>query len=240
MDILDQALERLERELYAALERSTDPKITSLLSDIKSVKATKEILGREAVPTIRGSLFAPTSISKTPQTVSTNGNGHAALITQGDAAVEIIRKAGRPVHISEIMAEFPKYGITNAKKANLASILKKDRRNRFINRGQATFILNPHPRADAEQKPRPQSGLPQGFSLIEAIKALLPELKHGEFSMPVIYQILTDRNPPHVAQRIQKASISTTLSVLKERGLIEVTHEGNGNDPRRYKVKDVT
>jgi hypothetical protein len=238
MDILDQALERLERELYAVLERSTDPKITSLLSDIKSVKATKEILSREAVPTIRGSFFAPTSISSASQPMPTNGNGHAPLMTQGDAAVEIIRKANRPVHISEIMAEFPKYGITNAKKPNLASILIKDRRNRFINKGQATFILNPHPREDAEQKPRPQTGLPQGFSLIESIKALLPELNHAEFSMPVIYQILTERNPPHIAQRIQKASISTTLSVLTERGLIEVTHQGYGSEPRRYKVKD--
>lgn len=237
MDILDQALERLERELYAALERSTDPKITSLLSDIKSVKATKAILTREAVPTIRGSLFAPTSISSTPQNLSTNGNGHAPVMTQGDAAVEIIRKANRPVHISEIMAEFPKYGITDAKKANLGSILIKDRRNRFINKGQATFVLNPHPREDAEQKQRTQAGFPAGFVLVESIKKLLPELKGREFGQPDIYKILTERHP-EAADRIKKASVAQVLGTLKDKGLIGITYLGHGSEPRRYRVTE--
>lgn len=227
MDILDQTLERMERELYAVLERSTDPKIASLLGDIKNIKATKEILSRQGAAPVRASLFNPT--------VTTNGHGGVSPMTQGDAAAEILRKEGRPMHLSEILGQIGEYGITPTTKVNLNGILVKDRRKRFINKGKATFVLNPNARQATESKQKPLPGLPRGFSLTESIKALLPELK-GEFGQPDIYRILRDGNP-QAADRIQKPSISTTLTKLVKRGLIEVTEPGYGSQPRKYKVK---
>jgi hypothetical protein len=228
MDILDQTLERMERELYAVLERSTDPKIMSLIGDIKSIKATKEILGRQGTAPVRASLFSPT--------VTTNGRGNAAApMTQGDAAAEILRKAGRSMHISEILGEMENLGIRPTSRVNLNGILVKDRRNRFINKGQATFALNPNARGATENKQKPLPGLPRGFSLTESVKALLPDLK-GEFGQPDIYKMLRERHP-EAANRIQKASISTTLTKMVGRGLIEVTEMGHGSQPRQYITK---
>lgn len=212
----------------SVLERSTDPKITTLLGDIKNIKATKEILRKQATPAGRATLFSPTSISA-------NGHGDAAPMTQGDTAAEILRKAGRPMHISEILGEMQSYGITPTTKINLNGILVKDRRKRFINKGKATFVLNPNARQGTENRQKPLPGLPGGFSLTESLKALLLELK-GEFGQPDIYRMLVSKYP-EAAGRIHKASISSTLTRLVERNLIEVTEPGYGSQPRQYRTK---
>jgi hypothetical protein len=233
MDILDQTLERMEQELYAILERSSDHRITTLLGDIKSIKATKQILLRQTapIPTAPGSLFAPTSISGG---ISGNGQASPSPMTQGDAAVEIITKAGHPLHINKILEEMPKYGI-NTTKVNLKSNLEKDRRKRFRNRGQATFDLNPNGREATENKQKPPSRPQRGFPMKESILAVLPEIK-GEISQPTVYNLLVNRHPQQ-ADRIQKASVSTTLAALEQQGVLEITHKGFGSDPRRYRMK---
>ena len=231
MDILDQTLERLERELYAHLERSTDHKVVTLLGDIRSIRATKDILRRQNAPNVTEGRVFGTGLFDAK--LETNGHNQTP-ITQGDAAVEILTKAGHPLHINKILEDMPKYGIITTK-VNLKSNLEKDRRKRFHNKGRAVFEINPNGRQSTENKQKSLSRPQRGFPLKESIMEILPEIK-GEISQPIVYRMLVDRHPKD-AHRIQKASVSTTLSSLEQHGVIEITHQGFGSDPRRYRMK---
>ncbi len=87
---------------------------------------------------------------------------------------------------------------------------------------------------DSEKKP---SLLDFGFSLKAAIKEMIAEFKEQEFSQPIIFNMLRERNPT-IAEHIHKASVSATLSTLSNEGLIVATFEGHGNDPKRYRLAE--
>jgi hypothetical protein len=218
MDILDQTIEQLERKLRKRLHVLNDRESLAIWDDIDHLKKTRQIVANASLVNF---INVPVA------------NGHTdAPVTQGDAAIEIIKNAGRPLHVSEILREMPQYGI-QTKKQNLVSILLKDRRKRFINKGGNTFDVHPHANGTSQ---KPKQNLP--FSLTSSIVLLLPELR-GEFGQPDIYKMLCAKYPES-ADRIQKASISTTLSNLVQRGLIEVTHKGYGSEPRKYRRREVS
>lgn len=238
MDVLDQAISQKGKELEAYLARFDDPTLKQLLSDISALKRTRELVADMSYP-------IPTN--------QANQNGSripAPTLSQGDAAVEILIKAGRPMHLDEILSVMPQYGL-HPKKANLESNIRKDRRERFRNLGGNKFALQAeHGTLSVKQAEHGMSSVNQpssngngkgtslpsiGFSLIGSIKNLLPNLD-GEFSQPVIYNTLRELHP-EVAPHIQKASVAGTLRKLLDNGLIEVTHEGFGSDPKRYKRK---
>jgi hypothetical protein len=127
----------------------------------------------------------------------------------------------------------PAYGFRGVKKVNMVSNMMKDRRKRFHNIGGNVYALRDSAGAvKAESNGHAQQVL---FSLTTAIKQLLPRLE-GEFSQPVLYDLLRRQYPQ---AKIQKPSISSTLRNLESRGEIEVTHPGFGPDPRKYVRKEV-
>jgi hypothetical protein len=236
MDIIDQYIAQKEDQLYRKLATVTDPEIRQLVSDLNTLKRTKEILRQSESPEQSLPLFQ-------------NGNGNSAAsvpqMTQGDAAVAAIKRAGRPLHVDAILKALPDFG-AKASKQVLVSVLLKDRRKRFVRTAPNTFDVRA---SDTEThndssstglgngQSKSRSRLPAGFSLIESIKGLLPELK-GEFSQPVVYELLCNKYP-EAAPWIQKASIAAMLGKLAEREFIEVTDAGFGSNPRKYRRKGV-
>lgn len=221
MDILEQALKHKRTALEERLELIGDPIIKQLLADISTIQRTKEILKDAKLDGVT----SDTPI--TAPTVVPNSNGN---ITQGDAVYEILKKRGQAMHVSDIFREVQKYGITTTK-TSLSSIVAKDRRKRFVNTGNNTFKINP--KFNGTGDANAVSRLPPDFSLIGSIKELLTTFE-GEFSQPIVYQKLVEKFP-NVASSIQRPSVSTTLRKLVEDGLIEVTFEGFGSDPKRYR-----
>lgn len=237
MDIIDQYITQKEDQLYRKLATVTDPEIRQLVSDLNSLKRTKEIL-RQPEASVSLPLFQ-------------NGNGNSAAsvpqMTQGDAAIAAIKRAGKPLHVDAILRALPDFG-AKATKQTLVSVLLKDRRKRFVRTAPNTFDVRPSV-VDNEVdtgtinsavgiiRANSRSQLPAGFSLIESIKRLLPEL-NGEFSQPIVYDLLCKKYPD-AAPFIQKASIAAMLGKLAERDLIEVTDKGYGSSPRKYRRKGV-
>jgi hypothetical protein len=230
---IERLLADKERELEVYISGLNDPRLRELLSDLAAIRRTNAL----AVNSEQG---APAQVAPLKVTTSpvVNQNGHqppTATLTQGDAVVEILRKAGRPLHINDIAKEMPSFGL-NPKKQNLVSIIVKDRKDRFTKKGGNVFALRP---GYVSSQPSPTNGSSPfaraGFSLIGSVMALLPQL-HAEFSQPVVYNMLRERHP-EVAEHIQKASVATTLTKLAERGLIEVTDKGFGSEPRKYKSR---
>jgi|GEM_PF-4480373 len=231
MNTIEQILTHKERELEDYLARLEDPTLRQLLSDIASLKRAKELLASAspAAPSHAAGQNGHSPTSATPTTV----------ISQGDATEEILRKAGKSLSVEDVLKEFSQYGMT-PQRENLISALRKDRRKRFsVINGVVSFRGNQAPPSNGHSA----TSLPNastsalarmGFSLIGSIKELLPQL-NGEFSQPIVYKMLRERNP-EVASLIQKASVATTLRKLQEDGLIEVTYKGFGSEPRRYKT----
>jgi hypothetical protein len=233
MDIIDQYITQKEDQLYRKLAAVTDPEIRQLVSDLNSLKRTKEILRQSMTAETRLPLF---------QAANGNGSTPAVAMTQGDAAVAAIKRAGGPLHVDAILRALPDFG-AKATKQTLVSVLLKDRRNRFVRTAPNTFNVRSSDSetgkavntALASVHANPRSRLPAGFSLIESIKGLLPELR-GEFSQPVIYDMLCKKYP-EAAPAIQRASIAAMLGKLAEREFIEVTDKGYGSSPRKYRRK---
>ncbi|MDQ3686866.1 MAG: winged helix-turn-helix domain-containing protein [Acidobacteriota bacterium] len=232
MDVLDQTISQKERELDEYLARVDDPILRQLFSDISALRRTREI--------VAGMSRVMPAHSTPSHAASQNGHSsQVGALTQGDAAVEILRKAGRPMHLNEILKEVPRYGL-NPKKTSFVSNLRKDRRQRFKIMGGNVFALieghNTHSPSAVKKPSTSGSGnklTRMGFSLVGSIKEVLPTL-NGEFSQPIVVNKLRERFP-EAAPLIQKSSVSTTLRKLAESGLIEVTHQGIGSDPRRYR-----
>jgi len=230
MDFLEQLTMQKERELDAYLSRLDDPNLRQLLADLAALRRTREMAA---------GLVLPVSVQATES--NGNGSGNAVppnALTQGDAVAEILHKAGHPVHINQIATKLrEQYGFQNVKKPNLNSIVRKDRRNRFVSTGNGHFALRTGEAARTDTKQVPYGGNSSlsnvGFSLIGAIKELVPTLQ-GEFSQPVVFKLLTEKYPK-AAPHLQKASVATTLRKLSEDGLIEETYHGFGSDPRRYR-----
>lgn len=219
MDILDQPIAQKERELAALLARIDNPQLQRLLGDLEALRRSREILRSSAsFQTVR-------EVQQRPQPDKP--------ATKGDAAVLIIQKAGRPLHVNKILAEMPAYGFRGVKKVNMVSNMIKDRRNRFHNIGGNVYALSD---STSELKAETNGhGQQAQFSLTTAIKELLPGLD-GEFSQPVLYSLLRKQYPQ---ANIQKPSISSTLRNLESKGEIEITHPGFGPDPRKYRRKEV-
>jgi DNA-binding HxlR family transcriptional regulator len=220
MDIFDQHIAQKEKELTDLLARINDPQLQRLLADLEALRRSREIL-RSSAP-----FQAVREVHQRPQSDKP--------ATKGDAAVLIIQKAGRPLHVDKILAEMPSYGFRGVKKVNMVSNMIKDRRSRFHNIGGNVYALRDNAvisRAETNGH-RPQSQ----FSLTTALNDLLPGLR-GEFSQPIIYTALKRLFPE---ANIQKPSISSTLRNLESKGMIEITHKGFGPDPRRYRWKEVS
>lgn len=227
MHELDEAIEKWEGKLRQRLTALADRDSLAMLDNIETIRKTKQLI-------LDASLV---QFTKAP--LERNG-ASASDATRGDAAAEIIQKAGKPVHVSVLMQKLEGYGFKGVKRANLVSILIKDRRKRFINTGQSNFDLNPNARtngAGVEKKPLALPLIDQEFSLTDSMKRFVSQAQ-GEFSQPLIYKSLIKQYPGE-AKRIQKPTISTILTKFVKRGLIEVTHQGFGSDPRRYKRKEV-
>ena len=229
MDFLEQLTTQKESELEAYLSRLDDPHLRQLLADLAALKRTREIAA---------DLMLPAAV----RVVEQNGNGNGTApsgLTQGDAVVEMLRKAGHALHINDIITKLrEQYGFQNVKKPNLNSILRKDRRNRFVSTGGGHFALREDTKAIVDHKRVPHGGVSpltqMGFSLIEAVAKLVSTIE-DEFSQPMIHDKLVELYPPDIARHIQKASVSTTLRKLAERGLIFETFAGLGGDPKRYR-----
>jgi hypothetical protein len=222
MNTIEQILGHKERELEDYLARVDDPTLRQLLSDIATLRRAKELLAN-----------APQG---TPSQ-ATRQNGHHAtvnIMSQGDATVELLNKAGHPLGVDDVLKEMPKFGL-DVKKDNLISALRKDRKKRFSIINNVVSLRG----AKGANSHSAANGGPalarMGFSLTGSIKELLPQL-HGEFSQPIVYKLLRERHP-EVAGLIQKASVATTLRKLQDLGLIEMTYKGYGSEPRRYKKK---
>lgn len=228
MDFLEQLTTQKESELEAYLSRLDDPHLRQLLADLAALKRTREIAA---------DLMLPPAVKAVEQ----NGNGNGAAssgLTQGDAVVEMLRKTGHALHINDIITKLrEQYGFQNVKKPNLNSILRKDRRNRFVSTGGGHFALREDTKTIVDHKRVPHGGVSpltqMGFSLIGTVANLVSTIE-GEFSQPMIHDKLAERYPD-IAQHIQKASVSTTLRKLAEKGLIVETFAGLGGDPKRYR-----
>lgn len=236
MEVIDALISRVEAELLHKLASVSDPAIRQLVSDLNSLRRTKEMMRgagptRDALPLFQNGNGATVN-APTPQ------------MTQGDAAVAAIKRAGRPLHVDAILKALPDFG-AKASKQVLVSVLLKDRRKRFVRTAPNTFDVRlaetePSIAVNSALNSVPsnsRSQLPAGFSLIESIKGLLPEL-NGEFSQRVIYDLLCKKYPV-AAPFIQRASIAAMLGKLAERGFIEVTDMGYGSSPRKYRRKGV-
>lgn len=230
INVIDQALTRKEQELEDYLTRIDDPQLRQLLSDISALRRTRVLI--ESTP--------QTAPSQSVHSQEPNQNGHSALsgsLTQGDATVLILQKAGHPMHLNDIIREMSNYGL-KPKKSSLVSNLRKDRRNRFKSMGRNTFGLR-DAKASISGKAKSNTGdsplSRMGFSLIGSIKSLLPKLG-SEFSQPIVFKMLKELYP-NAAPHIQKASVATTLRKLADDGLLEVTYKGYGSEPRRYRRK---
>jgi hypothetical protein len=229
MVTIEQTLVLKERELEEYLSRLDDPHLRQLLSELTVLRSASEIVAR---------MSQGTPMQVVNETVSRNGsqNGHQSLIgsrSQGDATEEILRKAGGAVSIDGILKELSQRGI-KAKKDSFIATLRKDRRKRFSVIG-GNALLRGESGTSSSTNGSGKSLASMGFSLMGSIKELLPQLR-GEFSQPIIYKMLLEKYP-HMAKHIQKASVATTLRKLSDDGVIEITHQGFGSDPRRYKNK---
>ncbi len=237
MDVIDRHIAEKERQLDEYLSSLNDPRLRQMLSDLSALRRTKEIVAGATIVT---------PLPPVAPSASAVRNGHSVppgVVTQGDAVVEMMSTTERPMHINEIMQELElHYQIKPKNKQSLLSNIRKDRQNRFKSRGGGFWTLrDKHVIQPASESAPTRSGngvspfARAGFSLVGAIKELLPHL-HGEFSQPIVYNKLREKHP-EVAEYIQKASVATTLRKLELDGLIEITYQGYGSEPRRYKRK---
>lgn len=240
MDKIDLKLAQKERELEEYLSGLSDPTLRQILSDINALRRTKEL-----VADTPDESPAPAASQKTSQNGRPSLPSQAGTLTIGDAVVSILKKAGHPKHVNDIMYELAAhFGLHPKNKASLTSLIRKDRQKRFTSKGGGMWDLrekqSTKPADKAVADTHSSNGASPfnraGFSLIGSIKELLPHLS-GEFSQPVVYNKLRERHP-EVADRIQKASVATTLRKLQEDGLLEVTYQGYGSEPRRYRRKE--
>jgi len=233
MNIIEHTLSQKERELDEYLLNINDPHLRQLLSDITALRRVSGIIAN--MPQEQA---APLQTQGAPLQEATSQNGHHAQtvsMSQGDATEDILRKAGHEVSIDEVMKELSRRGI-KAKKDSFVATLRKDRKKRFRVIGGNAYLRSAsgkHPTSGANSNRESLASL--GFSLMGSIRELLPQIR-GEFSQPVIYKMLLEKYP-HMAKHIQKASIATTLRKLSDDDVIEVTHQGFGSDPRRYRNK---
>jgi hypothetical protein len=163
-------------------------------------------------------------------------------ISIGDAVERILRNADAPMHWKDISSAIAKLGLRPSRQT-LTSGLVRDSRKRFVRgeRGMFSLASQSTPRQGSliEAVPRRASSngyhgkLPEGFSLIQAVTSLLPEL-HGDISQPVVFNELRARYP-EAAHGIQKASIATTLTVLTKRNVLKVVGQGYGSHPKIYR-----
>lgn len=228
MNIIEQSLKARERELEDYLSKLDDPRLRELLSDITALRRASEIIAN--MPQAQS---APLQVASPSQATSQNGN-HAQTVSmsQGDATAEILRRVGHGVAIDELLKELSSRGI-KAKKDSFIATLRKDRRKRFSVIGGKALLRGEHGASSSTNGSGRSSLASLGFSLMGSIKELLPQLR-GEFSQPIVYKALLDKYP-HMAKHIQKASVATTLRKLSDEGVIEITHQGFGSDPRRYR-----
>jgi chemotaxis response regulator CheB len=227
MNIIEQTLSQRERELENYLARLDDPTLRQLLTEITVLKQASQIVAR--VPQSQGAPLQAV-VSQASQ------NGHHArpvAMSQGDATEDILIKAGHEVGIDEVMTELAQRGI-KAKKESFIATLRKDRRKRFRVIGGKAYLRSASDKQTTSNGNGSRESLASmGFSLMGSIKELLPQLPL-EFSQPIVYKTLLEKYP-HMAKHIQKASVATTLRKLSDDGVIKVTHQGFGSDPRRYK-----
>lgn len=232
---IEDAIRQKEKDLWEFLATIKMPTLDKILSDLQTLKRSQNILREMDVE-----VSAPPVIEKVgdnkPETAAPISPKQYA--TMGDAAVGMIKQAGKPMSLKDLHTGVLQLGFTPKTRTSFRSLLDKDRRARFEMLGGGMVGLSATAgdavEASGGDAPKRRTLAEFGFSLKQSIIDLLPQL-HGEFSQPIIYTKLCELNP-EVAPYIQKASISATLTVLVKDGVIRETFKGLGSDPRRYEA----
>ena len=81
----------------------------------------------------------------TQQTPVPGGNEHVKRMSQIDMVYDILRRAGRPLHVSEILTQVAKRHGAKLDRESVVSALAKRvaRKDRFVRSGPNTFSLMP-------------------------------------------------------------------------------------------------
>lgn len=232
---IDYAIKQKESELEAYLIRLNNPNINQILDDLKSLRRSQEILNQFETPPHN----PPPSnqiVHKNEEIVNKNGNNQPPVYaTVGDAAAGILKEAGKPLSLDHLYKEIEKLGL-HSSRSSFRTLLVKDRRKRFNAVGNGNVSLSETPDTESFEGNNRRRLANLGFSLKDAVKKVLPELK-GEFTRPDVSILVQEQNPD-VAEMIQKASVSSTLQSLVKDGLLIETYEGHGSDPKRYRVAE--
>ncbi len=221
----------LEEELIDYLRKLSDPKVKHLLAALDHIKNAR------------------TTVKINPSHVKPDGQPVMpdTPLTRGDACVEAIQEAKRPLHVEDLVDYVINCGFQTTRE-RLVGILKRDALNRFINKGGNVYTLNEEALAASKREyfqSTPGGPIRRrkkfkiadlGVTLKQAVLMEIAKFGDQEFDQPTILKLLHERFPKS-AVSIQKTTVAVTLNNLAKDGVIETTFGGWGAKPKRYRNK---